>query len=134
MVSGWFKHMTFSVHFTSYLMLLLVWQEVPVCGQELGDFWLRSIIFRLKERFYSCFFFPPWNWFCKNHTSVKLTENSLLFNHYVHGFIFIIDSNIDCALKSVTWISQSTFTYQNVYLYKICKTIDLDPFFIRYHN
>ena len=61
-VSGRFKHMTFIVHFTSYLMLLLVWQEVPVCGLEIGHLWLRSIIFHFKKRFYLCvcvfFFFP----------------------------------------------------------------------------
>lgn len=56
MVSGWVKHMIFIVHFTSYLMLLLVWQEVPVCHLEVGDLWLRCISFHLKERFYLCFF------------------------------------------------------------------------------
>ena len=36
MVSGWFKSITFIVHFISNLMPPLIWQEVPVCGPEAG--------------------------------------------------------------------------------------------------
>ena len=37
MVLGWFKCFTFTVNFTSNLMLMLVWQEVPVHSLEVGD-------------------------------------------------------------------------------------------------
>ena len=37
MVSGWFKYIIFIVHFISNLMLLLIWQEVPVHDPEVGD-------------------------------------------------------------------------------------------------
>ena len=36
MVSGWFKHSIFIVHFISNLMLALIWQEVPGQAQSLG--------------------------------------------------------------------------------------------------
>ena len=36
-VSGWFKGITFIVHFVSHLMLPLIWQEVLVPGLEVGD-------------------------------------------------------------------------------------------------
>ena len=37
MVSGWFKCITFIVHFISNLTLPLVWQEVQVWSPEIGD-------------------------------------------------------------------------------------------------
>ena len=36
MVSGWFKHSIFIVHFFSNLMLALIWWEVPGQAQSLG--------------------------------------------------------------------------------------------------
>ena len=35
-VSGWFKHIAFIVHFISNLMLVLIWQEIPIQAQRLG--------------------------------------------------------------------------------------------------
>jgi len=43
MVSGWLKCIPFTVHFISNLMLLLIWQEVLVCGPEVEDSCLRVI-------------------------------------------------------------------------------------------
>lgn len=37
MVSGWFRGVTFIVHFISHLMLPLIWQEVLVPGLEVRD-------------------------------------------------------------------------------------------------
>ena len=36
MLSGWFKHSIFFVHFISNLMLALIWQQLPIQGQSLG--------------------------------------------------------------------------------------------------
>ena len=44
MVLGWFKCITFIVHFISNLMLSLIWAEVPVCGLEVGDPLLKSTL------------------------------------------------------------------------------------------
>ena len=41
MVLGWFKPIICIMHFISNLMPLLIWQEVPVCGPEVGDPWVR---------------------------------------------------------------------------------------------
>ena len=38
-VWGWFKHITFTVHFASNLMLSLIWQKVPVHSRKVGDLW-----------------------------------------------------------------------------------------------
>ena len=35
-VSGWFRNVTFTVHFISNLMLVLIWQEIPMQAQRLG--------------------------------------------------------------------------------------------------
>ena len=35
MVSEWFKHIAFIVHFISNLMLPLIWQEVPIWAWRL---------------------------------------------------------------------------------------------------
>ena len=35
-VSGWFKHITFIVHFISSLMLALIWQEIPAQPRAWG--------------------------------------------------------------------------------------------------
>ena len=37
MVSGWFKHTTFLLHFIANLMLLLFWQDIFVPSLEVGD-------------------------------------------------------------------------------------------------
>ena len=42
MVSGWFKHIIFIVHFISNLVLPLIWQEVPVHGPEIEVPWSRD--------------------------------------------------------------------------------------------
>ena len=35
-VSGWFKHIVFTVHFISNLTLALIWQEIPAQAESLG--------------------------------------------------------------------------------------------------
>ena len=52
MVSGWFKHITFIVHFISNLMLLLIWQEVSICGPEV--FFYQMMSDWLCSGFFSC--------------------------------------------------------------------------------
>ena len=52
MVSGWFKCITFIVHFISNIMLPLTWQEVPVQGLEVGDHWLSP---NLQPSSWGCF-------------------------------------------------------------------------------
>ena len=56
MVSGWFKCITFVVHFISNLMLPLIWQEVPVQGLEVGDLWL----IKSKSSVQLTRLLPPW--------------------------------------------------------------------------
>lgn len=46
MVLGWVKRVTFSVHFVSNPVQLLIWQEVLICGPETGDTCSRAYVDR----------------------------------------------------------------------------------------
>ena len=49
LVWGWFKCITFIVHFFCHLIPALIWQEVLVCGPEVGDLWIIESLERLVK-------------------------------------------------------------------------------------
>ena len=57
-LSGWFKHITFLVHFISNLMSVLIWQEAPVHTQRLGTPALEALRPRLDPQL--CSFPQGW--------------------------------------------------------------------------